>query len=173
MSRGNCLRFSAAVVVFLNWAGIAAAASAISAQNEDAWNSAHLRWLPPELQARAIAVARRCGEPPQALHQFGLSINAHGVRAIVLHFDQLRCGDKAAVCTAAGCLHEVYVAHGTERYRRVFRAFVRDLALENASGVLSLRFICANASACPTMVWTGKSFERSYDAPEPNDSREW
>jgi hypothetical protein len=35
---------------------------------------------------------------------------------LVLHFERLRCGDRAALCTQAGCLHQVYVSTGG-RYR--------------------------------------------------------
>jgi hypothetical protein len=32
----------------------------------------------------------------------------YGRRCLALHFEQLRCEDRAAICSASGCLHETY-----------------------------------------------------------------
>jgi hypothetical protein len=37
-------------------------------------------------------------------------------RVLVLHFEYFRCDDRAALCTQAGCLHQVYTSTGG-RYR--------------------------------------------------------
>ena len=78
--------------------------------SEDRWNSQHIDGLPAEVRN---AVARMCAGS-RAEHQFaGYFQNS---RVLVLHFEHFRCGDRGALCTQAGCLHQVYVSTGG-RYR--------------------------------------------------------
>jgi hypothetical protein len=77
---------------------------------EDPWNPQHIDGLPTEVRS---ALARMCGGP-RARHQFaGYFQNS---RVLVLHFEHFRCGDGHALCTRAGCLHQVYTAT-SGRYR--------------------------------------------------------
>src|SRR5262249_26560437 len=41
---------------------------------------------------------------------------SQNLRILVLHFEHFRCGDARAICTQAGCLHQVYTSTGG-RYR--------------------------------------------------------
>jgi hypothetical protein len=78
--------------------------------SEDRWNSQHIDGLPGEVRN---AVARMCADS-RTEHQFaGYFQNS---RVLVLHFEHFRCGDRGALCTQAGCLHQVYVSTGG-RYR--------------------------------------------------------
>jgi hypothetical protein len=77
---------------------------------EDPWNPQHINGLPPEIRN---VLVHMCGGP-RAQHQFaGYFQNS---RLIVLHFEHFRCGDRGALCTQTGCLHQVYVSTGG-RYR--------------------------------------------------------
>jgi hypothetical protein len=77
---------------------------------EDPWNPQHINGLPPEIRN---VLGQMCAAP-RAQHQFaGYFQNS---RVLVLHFERLRCGDRGALCTQAGCLHQVYVSTGG-RYR--------------------------------------------------------
>jgi hypothetical protein len=77
---------------------------------EDPWNPQHINGLPAEVRN---VLARMCGGS-RAQHQFaGYFQNS---RILVLHFEHFRCGDRGALCTQAGCLHQVYVSTGG-RYR--------------------------------------------------------
>jgi hypothetical protein len=74
---------------------------------EDRWNPHHIGDLPSEIQN---AVARLCGQSSKAEHHFaGYFENS---RRIVLHFEHFRCDGRGALCTEAGCLHQVYVSTG-------------------------------------------------------------
>jgi len=74
--------------------------------SEDPWNPQHINGLPAEVRN---ALARMCGTA-RAQHQFaGYFQNS---RVLVLHFEHFRCGDRRALCTQAGCLHQVYVSTG-------------------------------------------------------------
>ena len=78
---------------------------------DPAWNPQHISGLPAEVRN---ALAHMCRDS-QAEHQFArYSQNLH---ILVLHFEHFRCGgDARALCTQAGCLHQVYVSTGG-RYR--------------------------------------------------------
>jgi hypothetical protein len=83
---------------------------------EDRWNPHHISDLPAEIQN---AVARVCGRSPKAEHRFaGYFENS---RRIVLHFEHLSCASSGALCTQAGCLHQVYVSTGGNY--RLLRSF--------------------------------------------------
>ena len=71
---------------------------------EDPWNPQHINVLPPEIRN---ALGHMCAAP-RAQHQFAGYF--HNSRVLVLHFEHLRCGDRGALCTQAGCLHQVYVS---------------------------------------------------------------
>jgi hypothetical protein len=78
--------------------------------SEDPWNPQHINGLPPEVRN---ALAHMCGTA-RAQHQFASYFQ--NSRVLVLHFEHFRCGNRAALCTQAGCLHQVYVSTGG-RYR--------------------------------------------------------
>jgi hypothetical protein len=77
---------------------------------DPAWNPQHITSLPAEVRN---ALAHMCGDA-QAGHQF--ASYSQSLRILVLHFEHFRCGDRGALCTQAGCLHQVYVSTGG-RYR--------------------------------------------------------
>jgi len=82
---------------------------------DPAWNPQHISGLPAEIRN---ALVHMCGAS-QAGHQFArYSQNLH---ILVLHFEHFRCGDARALCTQAGCLHQVYTSTGG-RYR-LFRSY--------------------------------------------------
>jgi hypothetical protein len=74
--------------------------------SEDPWNPQHINGLPPEVRN---ALAHMCGTA-RAQHQFASYFQ--NSRVLVLHFEHFRCGNRAALCTQAGCLHQVYVSTG-------------------------------------------------------------
>jgi hypothetical protein len=46
----------------------------------------------------------------KAEHQFARY--SQNLRILVLHFEDFRCGDARAICTHAGCLHQIYTSTG-------------------------------------------------------------
>ena len=73
-------------------------------------NPQHINGLPAEVRN---ALAHMC-RGAQAQHQF--AAYSQNSQVLVLHFERFRCGDRSALCTQAGCLHQVYVSTGG-RYR--------------------------------------------------------
>ena len=77
---------------------------------DPAWNPQHISGLPAEVRND---LAHRCRDS-RAEHQFARY--SQNLRILVLHFEHFRCGDARAICTQAGCLHQVYTSTGG-RYR--------------------------------------------------------
>jgi len=82
---------------------------------DPAWNPQHISGLPAEVRN---ALARMCRDS-RAEHQFARY--SQNSRILVLHFEHFRCGDGRALCTQAGCLHQVYGS--TDGHYRLFRNY--------------------------------------------------
>jgi len=78
--------------------------------SEDPWNPQHIDGLPAEVRND---LARMCSGS-RAEHQFASYFQ--NSRVLILHFEHFRCSDRGALCTQAGCLHQVYISTGG-RYR--------------------------------------------------------
>src|SRR6266851_2980714 len=108
------LKLALAVALLLA-GGLASAEARGGMRSDDPWNPQHIDGLPAEVRAAIAHYARVCGGPLAAEHSFARYYQRGTVRLIGLHFEHLRC-DRAAVCTVAGCLHQVYISSGG-RYR--------------------------------------------------------
>ena len=84
---------------------------------DPAWNPQHINALPAQVRN---ALMHMCGDS-QAEHQF--ASYSQNFRFLVLHFEHFRCGNRSALCTQSGCLHQVYVSTGGHyRLLRSYRA---------------------------------------------------
>jgi hypothetical protein len=79
---------------------------------EDPWNPQHIDGLPAEIRNAIAPYARVCGAPLAAEHSFARYFQSGTAKLIGLHFEHLRCSNRAAVCTAVGSLHQVYISTG-------------------------------------------------------------
>jgi hypothetical protein len=68
--------------------------------------------LPVEVRNATAPYARVCGGPLAAEHSFVRYFQSDTAKLIGLHFEHLRCADRAAVCRPTGCLHQVYISGG-------------------------------------------------------------
>ncbi|MFG3757073.1 hypothetical protein, partial [Klebsiella pneumoniae] len=75
-------------------------------------------------------------------------------RFIALHFEDFACAERAAICNAAGCRHDIYVSAGGP-YRRVLRLQARDVTLTSRDGKVGLDISPATAEPPSTLVWDG------------------
>jgi hypothetical protein len=95
---------------------------------EERWNPQHLKELPAEIRGAVAAYARACGGTLAAEHSFALYFQRGKIKLIGLHFEHLRCRDRHIICTAAGCLHQVYISTGG-RYRLMQSGYGPELDL--------------------------------------------
>ena len=82
---------------------------------DPAWNPQHISGLPAEIRSALANICRHS----KAEHQFARY--SENLRILVLHFEHLRCGDARALCTQAGCLHQVYTS--TDGRYRLLRSY--------------------------------------------------
>jgi hypothetical protein len=93
------------------------------------------RGLPPEVRANVERSTRACGAPVAALHLFSRYIQDRltGDRFIALHFEDVQCANQAAICTKAGCLHQVYVSRDGS-YRVILNVYAPEIELKLLDG---------------------------------------
>jgi hypothetical protein len=125
----SSLQFILSVALLLGCDFVSAQAKGgVVAPREDRWNPQHIGGLPAEIREAIAPYARVCGAPLAAEHSFARYFQSGNAKLIGLHFEHLRCADRAAVCRPAGCLHQVYISTGG-RYRLLRSSYVQELDL--------------------------------------------
>jgi hypothetical protein len=122
------LQLALTVALLVGYDLVSAQARSAGTPPEDRWNPQHLSVLPVEIRNAIAPYARVCGGPLAAEHSFVRYFQSGNAKLIGLHFEHLRCGNRAAVCKAAGCLHQVYISTGG-RYRPLRSSYVPELDL--------------------------------------------
>jgi hypothetical protein len=95
---------------------------------ENRWNPQHIDSLPPEIRNAIARYAQVCGGSLAAEHMFATYFQKGTARLIALHFEHLRCSGGAPICSAKGCLHQVYISRGGP-YRLLTSAHVPEVDL--------------------------------------------
>jgi hypothetical protein len=122
------LQLTLGVALFLGCGLVSAQARSSGTPPDDRWNPQHIGSLPAEIREAIAPYASRCGAPLAAEHAFARYFQSGNAKLIGLHFEHLRCADRAAVCRPAGCLHQVYISTGG-RYRLLRSSYVPELDL--------------------------------------------
>jgi hypothetical protein len=107
---------------------LASGASIVSALQRATRTPQHISGLPAEVRNAIAPFARACGGRLVAQHSFASYFQRGTAKLIGLHFEHLRCANRAAICSAAGCLHQVYISTGG-RYRLLSSSHVPELDL--------------------------------------------
>jgi hypothetical protein len=94
----------------------------------DPWNPQHIDVLPAEIRNAIASFARTCGRRLAAQHSFATYFQRGTTKLIGLHFEHLSCLNRAAICSASDCLHQVYISTGG-RYRLLSSSRVPELDL--------------------------------------------
>jgi hypothetical protein len=115
-------------VALLVLGGAISADARSSMPADDRWNAQHVDALPPEIRNAIASYTRMCGGPLAAEHSFARYFQNGTVKLIGLHFENVRCGNRASICKASGCLHQVYISTGG-RYRLLSSSYVPELDL--------------------------------------------
>jgi len=132
-----------ASVSLLGLAGVLPASARGSAPSEDPLSPAHIEGLPPEVRANIERATRACSAPVAALHLFSRYIQDRvtGDRFIALHFEDVHCANQAAICTTAGCLHQVYVSKGGG-YREILNVYAPEIEFKLSDGAAVVEIAC-------------------------------
>jgi hypothetical protein len=117
------------IAALLVLAGCIYASARSSMPADDRWNAQHIGALPPEVRDAIASYTRICGGPLAAEHSFARYFQNGTVKLIGLHFENVRCGNRASICKASGCLHQVYISRGGGAYRLLTNSFVPELDL--------------------------------------------
>ena len=131
--------------------------------HRDVASTRHIEELPLEMRSALARWQSACGVPLAPRDSFAhyLGDKAIGYRLISLHFHELSCINKTTLCTAQGCLHQVYVSTDGV-YRLAFSANVPDVTLTFLDGrVPAIEIDCDTFSTqCRPRVlrWNGRGF---------------
>jgi len=117
------------IVALLVHSGFISAGARSSMPSEERWNPQHIDGLPSEVRHAIAPYARICAGPLAAEHSFARYLQIGTVKLIGLHFENVRCGNRASICKASGCLHQVYISRGGGAYRLLTSSFVPELDL--------------------------------------------
>ena len=129
--------------------------------HQDVASVRYIEELPAELRKAVGRWQSACGSPLAArhsfAHHFGSGISRY--RFVALHFHELACDRKEALCTAQGCLHQMYFSSGGA-YRLVFSANVGEVTLTLFDHTPALEIVCvASDQRCPRVLrWDGRRF---------------
>jgi hypothetical protein len=124
----------------------------------------HLDSLPAEVSADVHRWQATCGGTLVAGHTFARSVEISGRRFLALHFEELRWENRAAICNAEGCLHEVYV-FSNGRFRRVVGLRTSELLLEARDNKVVVQVDCGLLGCLRSLRWNGNQFtENKKDA---------
>ena len=117
------------IAALLVLAGSISASARSSMPADVRWNAQHIDALPPEVRNAIASYTRICGGPLAAEHSFARYFQNGSVKLIGLDFEDLRCGNRASICKASGCLHQVCISRGGGPYRLLRSAYVPELDL--------------------------------------------
>ncbi len=119
------------------------------------------RAAPPGSRDSIERSTRACGAGFAARHYFSRYIQDRitGDRFITIHFDEVYCINRAALCTTPGCLHQVYVSKGGP-YRAILNVYAPEIELKLFGGAAVVEIACGQtAEACARdFLWDGSIF---------------
>ena len=141
-----------------------AAARSGSYSHVDLASTRPIEELPPDVRRAVVERWKSvCGFPLTARRSFVhyLGDRSLGYQFIALHFNDLNCDNRTAVCNDRGCLHQVYVSTGST-YRVVFTEYVQEVTLTFLDHTPAVEIECMAVDArCPRVLrWNGRRFER-------------
>ena len=139
-----------AIVFLLGLAGVLPAFARGPTPPEDPLSRAHIEDLPWEMRDSIQRSTHACGAGFEARHLFARYIQDRitGDRFIAIHFDGVHCVNRAAICTTAGCLHQVYVSKGGP-YRAILNVYAPEIELKLFGGAAVVEIACGQtAEAC-------------------------
>lgn len=123
---------------------------------DEEWRASHIAALPGEVAREVYKWQKFCGAL-KARSSFVRVTEIAGHRYLALHFEHLSCEDRTAVCSASGCLHQVYeFRHG--RFHKVTSLQTSELQVSRLGSRIALEVDCGLLGCLRVMHWDGKSF---------------
>lgn len=122
--------------------------------------------LPHEIGAALDLWKPACGRRIEAGQWFARISEISGRRYLTLHFEELACVDRSAICSSNGCRHEVY-AFSNGRFHRIFTRQTTGLNLRDLQNTAVLELDCGLLGCLRALRWNGRTFlETSATAPD-------
>jgi len=145
----------ALLACLMTMASLQAAMARGGMKQENPYAAEHIEGLPADVKRAVLTHERACGGKATAAHYFSVSITTSTQSFLSLHFESFSCPNRGTLCTAAGCLHEIY-AGGSAGYRRVFSVYAEDVRLISSGGVVGLEV--TRGGTAQLYRWNGHAF---------------
>lgn len=155
------LRLFIALMVCLTPIGANARGSGMAQGRFSTLSYEQLQRLPPPIHKALKAAQRLCTDNAINIRTGFLRYlkGTTDEEFIAIHFDQLECFNRDALCSPNGCLHRVFVSKGGT-LREVWRGDVLEIDMSTELGIPSIDVDCSRrGSFCRyRMQWNGKRF---------------
>lgn len=142
--------------ILMAFMGAAVARSGVGLEHPFAAH--HIEGLPADVRRAVLMHERACGGRAAAARYLSISMSTATQSFLSLNFENFSCPNRSAICTAAGCLHEIYASTGAG-YRRVCSVYAVDVELTNDGGVVGLEV--QRGSIVQICRWNGNGFAPS------------
>jgi len=154
MQRVPCYRLIVSAFAIL--LGVVAPAVSKAAPDQEEWRTSYVDQLPGEVSRDVRKWQKACGVL-KARSAFSNTMEIGGRHYLALHFEQLHCEDRTAICSAWACLHEVYeVRHG--RFHKVTSFRTLEMQINFSDGEPVLEADCGLLGCLRKMQWNGNGF---------------
>jgi hypothetical protein len=151
------------LLIAIAFVAASAGANALSVSPQSGWSNLtteRLQQLPSSVRAAIVTAHKACGGDSIDVRNGFIRYlkDANGDEFVALHFDQLRCNNRSAICTSRGCLHQIFVSRNGVAHREVWRDHVQEIDMTNETGRMSARVECSRAGRyCATALrWNGQ-----------------
>ena len=116
--------------------------------------------LPPAIRTTLESAKRACGDEYISVRNgFLRHLQGRAEEFTAVHFDEIGCANRAALCSSAGCLHRIFVTRGSSQ-REVWRGRASEIDMSIVAGRPSIEVHCGDFGhgCCRRLTWNGSRF---------------
>lgn len=154
-------RFVIALMICLATSAATARASGQAQGRLTPLHSGQFERLSPAIRAALESAKRACGDEYLSVRNGFLRHlrSGAGEELTAVHFDEVGCAKRAALCSFSGCLHRIFLTRAGSQ-REVWRGRASEVDMSIVAGKLSIEVHCGDFGhgCCRQLVWTGSRF---------------
>lgn len=154
-------RFVIALMICLATSAATARASGQAQGRLTPLHSGQFERLSPAIRAALESAKRACGDEYLSVRNGFLRHlrSGAGEELTAVHFDEVGCAKRAALCSFSGCLHRIFLTRAGSQ-QEVWRGRASEVDMSIVAGKLSIEVHCGDFGhgCCRQLVWTGSRF---------------
>lgn len=154
-------RFFIALMICITASGAMARASGQAQGRLVPLSSGQYSRMSPAIRSALEMANRSCGDEYITVRNGFLRYlqGGTGEEFTAVHFDEIGCANRAALCSSAGCLHRIFVTRGSSQ-REVWRGRASEIDMSIVAGRPSIEVHCGDFGhgCCRRLTWNGSRF---------------